>query len=142
MSDIKKIKEDYIKKLNNNLDLNSVNQIKTDLFGKNGLLSNEFKKLGSIASEERKQFATDLNSIKNELQNAILNKIHDIEIKEINLKLQNEKVDVTLPERTFSQGKIHPVSQVIDEISSIFSEIGFNVEEGPDVENEYNNFTA
>ena len=142
MSDIKKIKDDYIKKLNQNLDLNSVNQIKTDLFGKNGLLSNEFKKLGSIASEERKQFAADLNSIKNELQNAILNKIQDIEIKEINLKLQNEKADVTLPERTFSQGKIHPVSQVIDEISSIFSEIGFNVEEGPDVENEYNNFTA
>ena len=142
MSDIKKIKDDYIKKLNQNLDLNSINQIKTDLFGKNGLLSNEFKKLGSIASEERKQFAADLNSIKNELQNAILNKIQDIEIKEINLKLQNEKVDVTLPERTFSQGKIHPVSQVIDEISSIFSEIGFNVEEGPDVENEYNNFTA
>jgi len=142
MSDIKKIKDDYIKKLNQNLDLNSVNQIKTDLFGKNGLLSNEFKKLGSIASEERKQFAADLNFIKNELQNAILNNIQDIEIKEINLKLQNEKVDVTLPERTFSQGKIHPVSQVIDEISSIFSEIGFNVEEGPDVENEYNNFTA
>ena len=142
MSDIKKIKDDYIKKLNQNLDLNSVNQIKTDLFGKNGLLSNEFKKLGSIASEERKQFAADLNSIKNELQNAISNKIQDIEIKEINLKLQNEKADVTLPERTFSQGKIHPVSQVIDEISSIFSEIGFNVEEGPDVENEYNNFTA
>ena len=142
MSDIKKIKDDYIKKLNQNLNLNSVNQIKTDLFGKNGLLSNEFKKLGSIASEERKQFAADLNSIKNELQNAILNKIQDIEIKEINLKLQNEKADVTLPERTFSQGKIHPVSQVIDEISSIFSEIGFNVEEGPDVENEYNNFTA
>ena len=142
MSDIKKIKDDYIKKLNQNLDLNSVNLIKTDLFGKNGLLSNEFKKLGSIASEERKQFAADLNSIKNELQNAISNKIEDIEIKEINLKLQNEKVDVTLPERTFSQGKIHPVSQVIDEISSIFSEIGFNVEEGPDVENEYNNFTA
>ena len=142
MSDIKKIKDDYIKKLNQNLNLNSVNQIKTDLFGKNGLLSNEFKKLGSIASEERKQFAADLNFIKNELQNAISNKIQDIEIKKINLKLQNEKVDVTLPERTFSQGKIHPVSQVIDEISSIFSEIGFNVEEGPDVENEYNNFTA
>ena len=142
MSDIKKIKDNYIKKLNQNLDLNSVNQIKTDLFGKSGLLSNEFKKLGSIASEERKQFAADLNSIKNDLQNAISNKIQDIEIKEINLKLQNEKIDVTLPERTFSQGKIHPVSQVIDEISSIFSEIGFNVEEGPDVENEYNNFTA
>ena len=66
----------------------------------------------------------------------------DIEINEINSKLKNEKVDVTLPERSFTQGKIHPVSQVIDEISSIFSEIGFSVEEGPDVESEYYNFTA
>ncbi len=87
MSDIKKIKDNYIKKLNQNLDFNGVNQIKTDLFGKNGLLSNEFKKLGSIASEKRKQFAAELNSIKNEIQNAISNKIQDIEIKEINLKL-------------------------------------------------------
>ena len=62
--------------------------------------------------------------------------------QEINKKLETEKVDVTLPERPFKNGKIHPVSQVIDEISSIFSEIGFSVEEGPDVENEYNNFTA
>ena len=142
MSDIKKIKDEFINKLKEDLDLNSVNQIKTDLFGKNGKISNEFKKLGSVATEDRKKFASDLNSIKDELQIAISNKIQDIEIKEINSKLQNEKIDVTLPERSFSQGKIHPVSQVIDEISSIFSEIGFNVEEGPDVENEYNNFTA
>ncbi len=142
MSDIKKIRDEFINKLKEDLDLNSVNQIKSDLFGKNGKISNEFKKLGSVDAQERKKFASDLNSIKDELQIAISNKIQDIEIKEINSKLQNEKIDVTLPERSFSQGKIHPVSQVIDEISSIFSEIGFNVEEGPDVENEYNNFTA
>ena len=61
---------------------------------------------------------------------------------EINQKLQKNKVDVTLPARERPNGKIHPVSQVIDEISSIFSEIGFSVAEGPDVESEYNNFTA
>ena len=142
MSDIKKIKEEFINKLKQDIDLNSVNQIKTDLFGKNGKISNEFKKLGSIAVEERKKFASELNSIKDEIQTAISKKIQDLEIIEINSKLQNEKIDVTLPERSFNKGKIHPVSQVIDEISSIFSEIGFNVEEGPDVENEYNNFTA
>ena len=142
MSDIKKIRDEFVNKLNEDIDLNIVNQLKTDLFGKNGKISNEFKKLGSISVEERKKFASDLNSIKNELQTIISKKIHAIESKEINLKLQNEKVDVTLPERSFNSGKIHPVSQVIDEISSIFSEIGFNVEEGPDVESEYNNFTA
>ncbi len=142
MSDIIKIKEEYISKLNQDIDLNQVNQFKTELFGKNGKISNEFKKMGSISAEARKKFASDLNAIKDEIQNLISKKIQEIEIQEINLKIKNEKVDVTLPERSFSQGRIHPVSQVIDEISSIFSEIGFNVEEGPDVENEYNNFSA
>ena len=142
MSDIIKIKEEYISKLNQDIDLNQVNQFKTELFGKNGKISNEFKKMGSIPADVRKKFASDLNAIKDEIQNLISKKIQEIEIQEINLKIKNEKVDVTLPERSFNQGKIHPVSQVIDEISSIFSEIGFNVEEGPDVENEYNNFSA
>jgi len=142
MSDIKKIKDEYLDKLNNEISIESVNQIKTELFGKNGLISNSFKKLGSIPSDERKKFASDLNFIKDELQEKINNKIQEIEIKEINSKLKNEKVDITLPEREINQGKIHPVSQVIDEISSIFSEIGFSIEEGPDVENEHYNFTA
>ncbi len=142
MSDIKKIKDEYLSILDKDQNLETINQIKTELFGKNGIVSNEFKNLGSVSQEKRKQFASDLNFIKEELQNKITSKIEEIETKEINFKLENEKVDVTLPERDFKQGKIHPVSQVIDEISSIFSEIGFSVEEGPDVENEYNNFTA
>ena len=142
MSDIIKIKTEYLNKLKNVSDLKEINQIKSELFGKSGKISNEFKKLGSQNSEERKKISSELNDTKSELQNLIEKKIKDIEINEINLKIKNERVDVTLPERTFNRGKIHPVSQVIDEISSIFSEIGFSVEEGPDVENEYNNFTA
>jgi phenylalanyl-tRNA synthetase alpha chain len=142
MSDIKKIKDEYLGKLNGDLNLESVNNIKTELFGKNGVISNSFKKLGSMPSDERKKFASNLNFIKEKLQEKINNKLQEIEIKEINSRLENEKVDVSLPERDIIQGKIHPVSQVIDEISSIFSEIGFSVEEGPDVENENYNFTA
>ena len=112
------------------------------MFGKNGLISSQFKKIGTIAESERKKFASELNQIKDELQNFINSKISEIENTTINEKLEKEKIDVTLPERPFVRGKIHPVSQTIDEISSIFSEIGFSVEEGPDVENEYNNFTA
>ncbi len=142
MSDLKKIKDEFLSKLKNKLNLSEINQIKSDLFGKNGLVSSQFKKIGSIAETERKQFASDLNIIKDELQDLINSKINDIENAEINEKLEKEKIDITLPERPFTKGKIHPVSQTIDEISSIFSEIGFSVEEGPDVENEYNNFTA
>ena len=142
MSDLKKIKDEFLSKLEKKLNLSEINQIKSDLFGKNGLVSSQFKKIGTIAESERKQFASDLNIIKDELQDLINLKINEIENAEINEKLEKEKIDITLPERPFVKGKIHPVSQTIDEISSIFSEIGFSVEEGPDVENEYNNFTA
>jgi phenylalanyl-tRNA synthetase alpha chain len=142
MSDLKKIKDEYLTKLNEKLNLSEINEIKSNLFGKNGLISSQFKKIGSIAENERKKFASNLNVIKDELQNAVDNKINEIQNLEISEKLEKEKIDITLPERTFKRGKIHPVSQTIDEISSIFSEIGFSVEEGPDVENEYNNFTA
>ena len=142
MSDLKKIKDEFLTKLKGELNLIEINQIKSNLFGKNGLVSSQFKKIGIIAESERKKFASDLNLIKNELQDLIDSKINEVENAEINKKLEKEKIDITLPERFFARGKIHPVSQTIDEISSIFSEIGFSVEEGPDVENEYNNFTA
>ena len=142
MSDLKKIKDEFFLKLKKNINLSEINQIKSDLFGKNGLISSQFKKIGTISASERKQFASDLNIIKDELQDLINFKINEINNAEINERLEKEKIDITLPERPFIKGKIHPVSQTIDEISSIFSEIGFSVEEGPDVENEYNNFTA
>ena len=142
MSDLKKIKDEFFLKLKKKINLSEVNQIKSDLFGKNGLISSQFKKIGTISESERKQFASDLNIIKDELQDLINFKINEINNAEINERLEKEKIDITLPERPFIKGKIHPVSQTIDEISSIFSEIGFSVEEGPDVENEYNNFTA
>ena len=142
MSDLKKIKDEFLSKLKGKLDISEINQIKSDLFGKSGLISTQFKKIGAIEESERKKFASDLNIIKVELQNLISSKLNELESAEINKKLEKEKIDITLPERTFVRGKIHPVSQTIDEISSIFSEIGFSVEEGPDVENEYNNFTA
>tara|TARA_Y100001935_G_scaffold216610_1_gene188420 strand:+ start:310 stop:1377 length:1068 start_codon:yes stop_codon:yes gene_type:complete len=142
MSDLKKIRDEFLSKLKGKLDLHELNHIKSNLFGKNGLISSQFKKIGTINVSERKKFASDLNIIKDELQDIINLKINEIQNANINEKLEREKIDVTLPERPFVRGKIHPVSQTIDEISSIFSEIGFSVEEGPDVENEYNNFTA
>ena len=106
MSDLKKIKEEFLTKLNGKLNLSEINEIKSNLFGKNGLISSQFKKIGSIAVNERKKFASDLNVIKDELQELINSKINEIEISEINEKLKKEKIDITLPERSFFQGKI------------------------------------
>ena len=142
MSDLDKISSLFNAKIDSVKSTEDLQNIKTEFFGKNGHITSQFKNLGSLDPEKRKDFASNLNKIKDNLSNQIEKKILEIETNEINEKLKNEKIDVTLPIRPLRQGKIHPVSQVIDEISSIFSEIGFSVKEGPDVENEYNNFTA
>ena len=100
MSEIIKIKEKYLSKLNDSLDQNILNEIKTELFGKNGIISVKFKQLGSIPEEERKDFATELNQLKNELQELILKKTEEIQNQEINKKLKDDNIDVALPGRT------------------------------------------
>ena len=95
MSDLKKIKGEFLSKLEEKLDLSEINEIKSKLFGKSGLISSQFKKIGSIAESERKKFASDLHTTKDELQDLISSKINEIENKEINQKLEKEKVDIT-----------------------------------------------
>ena len=142
MSDLEKINSIFNAKIDSVKNKDELQNIKTEFFGKNGKITQQFKNLSSLNPEERKNFASSLNKIKDDLTTQIEKKQIEIENSEINEKLKNEKIDITLPIRPYQSGKIHPVSQVIDEISSIFSEIGFSVAEGPDVETEYNNFTA
>ena len=73
MSDLKNIKEKFITRLNDNLNLDEINKIKSELFGKNGLISAQFKNINSIKEKDRKKFASDLNQSKDELQNLITN---------------------------------------------------------------------
>ena len=91
MSDLKNIQKKYSTKLNNKLSLDEINKIKTELFGKNGLISSQFKNIGSIPDTEKKKFASDLNQIKDSLQNLINEKIEEIESKKINKKLKKKK---------------------------------------------------
>ena len=133
---------ELIQKVSQAKDKIELQNLKSQFLGKNSQINLEFKKLGSLDENERKVRASSLNNEKQKITEAINKKFKELENLEINQKLQKNKVDVTLPARERPSGKIHPVSQVIDEISSIFSEIGFSVAEGPDVESEYNNFTA
>ena len=75
MSDLKKIREEFLSKLKSKLDLNQIGQVKSDLFGKDGLITNKFKKIATISESERKKYATELNNIKDELQDLINLKI-------------------------------------------------------------------
>ena len=142
MSDLDNISSSFEQKIKSLKTKEELQNLKTEFFGKNGQITNQFKSLATITADKRKEFASSLNKLKDNFNFQIDDKFLELETMEVNERLKDQKIDVTLPVRTFQNGKIHPVSQVIDEISSIFSEIGFSVAEGPDVETEYNNFTA
>jgi phenylalanyl-tRNA synthetase alpha chain len=100
------------------------------------------KNLGSMSPEERKTFGGALNVLKDKLTEIIVTKKAGLAEAELDRQLQSEAVDVTLPPVKPRLGTIHPVSQVMEELAQIFGEMGFALEEGPDIETDFNNFTA
>ena len=110
--------------------------------GKKGLISQEMKSLASLTVEEKKIKGQKLNVFKSFFENEFKNKKNEIEKSIINEKLIKEKIDTTLPPRDFQSGKIHPISQTIYKVIDIFGSMGFSVRSGPDIETDFNNFTA
>jgi len=118
--------------------------IRVGALGKKGSVSAMLATLGKMTPDERKVMGPAINGLKNEIAAAIEARSAELAAKALEARLAAERVDVTLPLRPAptSAGRIHPVSQVIDEITAIFSDMGFSIAEGPDIETDYFNFTA
>jgi len=121
-----------------------VEALRIAALGKKGSVSALLASLGSMAPEERKSAGPAINGLKNEVAGLIEARTAEMKQRALEARLAAERVDVTLPVRPAptAQGRIHPVSQVIDEITAIFSDMGFSIAEGPDIETDYFNFTA
>ena len=110
--------------------------------GKRGEVSLRLRELGKMKPEERKAVAPELNMLRNELNEAISAKKTAFADRELDARIEQEWLDVTLPGRARRFGTIHPVSQVMEEISAIFADMGFEIAEGPQIENDWYNFDA
>ncbi len=135
-------KNDIAEKISKASSLSELDALRISYLGKKGLLTAEMKSLSSLSNEEKKEKGQKLNIIKTFLENELLKKKEAIENLKINELIKKEKVDTTLPSRNYQSGKIHPISQSIYKIIDIFSSMGFSVESGPDIESDFNNFTA
>ena len=116
--------------------------VRVGVLGKSGSLTGLMKNMGSMSPEERKAFGSLVNSVKNEITTALEAKKIELEAKEMAEKLAAESVDVTLPARPVQQGRIHPITQAMEEALTIFAQMGFDLAEGPDVEDDWHNFEA
>ncbi|MEL0125222.1 MAG: phenylalanine--tRNA ligase subunit alpha [Alphaproteobacteria bacterium] len=126
------------------LKLTDLENIRVKYLGKTGLITEELKNLSKLSIEEKKIQGKALNNIKLKIIESIETKKEELETHQLDIKLSKEFVDCTLPIRnnSLSEAKIHPITQTINEIVSILGEMGLRYEEGPDVEDDFNNFTA
>ncbi|GGA41645.1 phenylalanine--tRNA ligase subunit alpha [Pelagibacterium lentulum] len=122
----------------------ALEQVRVSALGKKGSISALLAGLGKMSPEERKEQGPAINGLKNDIAAKIEARRSELRAVALEKRLASEKLDVTLPLRPAptATGRIHPVSQVIDEITAIFSDMGFAIAEGPDIETDYYNFTA
>jgi phenylalanyl-tRNA synthetase alpha chain len=123
-------------------DLGALDAARVAALGKKGRITALMKGLGGLDPAARKAAGQALNVLKDEIAAAVEARKADLADAELEGRLATESVDVSLPVRPEAEGRIHPISQTIDEVVSIFGEMGFTVAEGPDIEDDFHNFTA
>ena len=123
-------------------DLKALESARLAAIGKKGRVGALMQALGGLPPEQRKDYGQAVNALKQAVEAAIELRKADLEASALDAKLAEEQVDVTLPIRSEVEGRIHPISQTIDEIVQIFGQMGFQVAEGPDLEDDWKNFTA
>ena len=144
MSDLKTLEATLMAEIEAAGDEAAIEAVRVSALGKKGSISERLKTLGSMSPEERQAAGPAINGLKTRITDAIAARKAELRDAAIEARLAAEKVDVTLPVRQSpaERGRIHPISQVIDEITAIFADMGFSVAEGPDIETDHYNFTA
>ena len=123
-------------------DLSTLNAVRVEYIGKKGKVTKLMKELTRLTHEEKKSYGKSINSLKVKIIDSIDSKKLKLEQNLISERIKKEKLDVSLPERSDGPGYIHPISHTINEVIEIFKPMGFSVAEGPDIEDDFHNFTA
>jgi phenylalanyl-tRNA synthetase alpha chain len=142
MTNLDQLESDLMAQLGVASDEAALETLRVAALGKKGVVSEQLKTLGAMSPEERQIAGPKLNGLRDRLAAAITEKKAALEEAALEARLHAERVDVTLPPRPARRGRIHPVSQVTEELLAIFASMGFALAEGPDIEDDFHNFTA
>ncbi len=142
MNDIQNLKTELTQAIEAANDLKALDDVRVSALGKKGQVTALMKTLGQMSPEERQEQGPLLNALKDKIAALIERQEAVLKKQELDQRLASETIDITLSPRPAQMGKIHPLSQTIDELITIFGAMGFTVAEGPDIEDDWHNFTA
>src|SRR6185503_4794978 len=123
-------------------DAQALEAVRVAALGKSGQVSELLKTLGAMSPDERREQGPKINGLRDRVSAAIAERKAALEAAELDAKLAAETVDLSLPAPPERRGRVHPTMQVLDEMIAIFAEMGFGLAEGPDIEDDFHNFTA
>ena len=136
------LKQELVETVKAANDIAALEEVRVTALGKKGKVTGLMQTLGKLAPDERKQMGQALNLLKDEISAEIDARATLLKKAALAERLKTETIDVTLSPRPFPQGKIHPISRTIEEVTAIFADMGFNFTEGPELEDDFHNFTA
>lgn len=142
IEDLQRLENNALAELQEASNQEQILLIRTKYLGRKGLLTGQLRNIAQVPEEQRALFGKRCNEIKISLASRIEEELNKQSQNEKENRLLKEKIDVTLPGRAVKYGRIHPITQISNEICSIFSSFGFSVVEGPEIELDYYNFEA
>ena len=142
MENLDQLREELLAEVSGADTLDALEEIRVSTLGRKGRVTELMKGLGGLDPDERRAAGQALNAVKTAITEAIDARHGGLAASALDAELAADRVDITLPVRPEPEGRLHPISQTFDEIIAIFGEMGFEVAEGPDIEDDFHNFTA
>ena len=142
MQDLDKLKAEILSEIAAAKTPDALEALRISALGKKGRITALMKELGALGPEQKKTFGAALNQLKGEVNTRLQEKKDTLETTALNAQLEQDHLDVTLPPEPASEGRIHPVTQVLEELMEIFTAMDFKIAEGPHIEDDFHNFTA
>ncbi len=142
MSDLDRLRTKVLQQLADTSTMADLEAVRVSALGKKGEVTSLMKNLGRLPPDERKTYGQSVNRLKTAISEALETRKAALEDLELERRLKDERVDVsqTIPPR--NQGRLHPISQTVEEVAAIFGEMGFTIVEGPEIDDDWHNFTA
>ncbi|WP_299003021.1 phenylalanine--tRNA ligase subunit alpha [uncultured Shewanella sp.] len=142
MSQLTEIVEQALAAIEGADNLKALDDLRVDYLGKKGQITDMMKMMGKLPPEEKPAFGQAVNQAKQQVQKTLSMRIEGLKAAELEAQLASEGIDVTLPGRRIENGGLHPVTRTIERIEAFFGELGFEVKEGPEIEDDFHNFDA
>lgn len=142
MSELEEILNQALDDIKSSESLNKLNDIRVKYLGKKSYITTRIQNLINLPKETKPVIGAIINKTKNEIEKQIALKKHALELKELNQKLKNSVIDISLPGRRKHNGSLHPITRTINRIKNFFNEVGFDIVHGLEIEDDYHNFDA